>query len=388
MPCSALSTRTTRLVAETGGRKIPGDPLMIDTHPPQPGLGDRFEKALAYTFQAHREQKRKGTDTPYMGHLLGVASLVIEDGGDEDQAIAALLHDAVEDQGGRARLEDIRSHFGPGVAAIVAACSDSDVVGEKPLWRPRKEKYLEDLKTAPPEVLRVSVADKLYNARAILNDYRSLGEGLWTRFNAPREDILWYYESLARLFRRRGPASLARDLDSVVLMLRLRVKRNDAASQKGPASSYDGALANLRGVMARFKRELDDPSAEFLARIRAAGVLSDADWRHILGEIPKALRFLSKPNLTLTQDEHGHTVLDPDADPRNANWIRLASAARKAQHHYRCGRPCGCGRSAIAEMRVSGTVSAGSPRSCSSRDTNWPDPDRTLDGAPIRIAVH
>jgi hypothetical protein len=296
-------------------------------------LGDRFEKALVYTFQAHREQTRKGTDTPYMGHLLGVASLVIEDGGDEDQAIAALLHDAVEDQGGRARLEDIRTHFGPGIAAIVSACSDSDVVGEKPPWRPRKEKYLEHLKTAPPEVLRVSAADKLYNARAILADYRSLGEGLWIRFNAPREDILWYYESLARLFRQRGPAGLARDLDSVVRMLRYLVKRNDAGSQKGPASGYERALTDLRGVMARFKRELDDPSVEFLARIRAAGVLSNADWEHILGEIPKALRFLSKPNPTVTQDEHGHTVINPDADPRNANWLRLASAARKAQHH-------------------------------------------------------
>jgi hypothetical protein len=306
---------------------------MTGPHPRQPRLGDRFEKALTYTFQAHHEQTRKGTDTPYMGHLLGVASLVIEDGGNEDQAIAALLHDAVEDQGGQARLEDIRTHFGPGVAAIVAACSDSDVVGEKPAWRPRKETYLDHLKTAPIEVLRVSAADKLYNARAILADYRSLGEGLWTRFNATRADILWYYESLARLFRRRGPASLARDLDSVVRTLRYLVKRNDDGSPKGPASSYEGALADLRGVMARFKRELDDPSAEFLARIRADGVLSDANWRHILGEIPKALRFLSKPKPTVTQDEHGLAVLNPDADPRNANWIRLASAARKAQHH-------------------------------------------------------
>jgi (p)ppGpp synthase/HD superfamily hydrolase len=150
---------------------------MTDTPPLQPRLGDRFEKALAYTFQAHRQQTRRGTDTPYMRHLLGVASLVIEDGGDEDQAIAALLHDAVEGQGGRPRLADIHAHFGPAVAAIVeAACSDSDVVGEKAPWRERKEKYLKHLTSAPPEVLRVSAADKLYNARAILADYRALDE--------------------------------------------------------------------------------------------------------------------------------------------------------------------------------------------------------------------
>jgi HD domain len=298
---------------------------MTDTPPPQPRLGDRFEKALAYTFQAHRQQTRKGTDTPYMGHLLGVASLVIEDGGDEDQVIAALLHDAVEDQGGQPRLADIRAHFGPAVAAIVEACSDSAVVGEKAPWRERKEKYLKHLASAPPEVLRVSAADKLYNARAILADYRALGEGLWSRFSAPREDILWYYESLVRIFRQRGPAGLARDLESALRTLHYLVKRYD--------TRYQAALADLRGVMAPFKRELDDPSAEFLARLRGCGGLRDADWQHVLGEIPSALEFLAGPNPTLTQDERGQSILDLDADPRNADWLRLAAAARRARHH-------------------------------------------------------
>lgn len=207
------------------------------------------------------------------------------------------------------------------------------MVGEKPPWRPRKEKYLEHLRSASAEVLRVSAADKLYNARAILSDYRALGEALWSRFNAPRDDILWYYESLSRLFRRRGPASLARDLDSVVRMLRSLVKRADARSLKGSDLGYRDALAELRGVMEPFKRDLDDPSAEFLARLRAAGVLNDTDWQHILGEIPSALQFLAEPNPTATRDEQRHLVLDPDADPRNANWIRLAAAARRAQHH-------------------------------------------------------
>jgi (p)ppGpp synthase/HD superfamily hydrolase len=151
----------------------------VKTSRPSPRLGELFAKALTYAFEAHRTQIRKGTGTPYIAHLLGVAALVIEDGGDEEQAVAALLHDAVEDQGGRARLEDIRANFGLAVAAIVEACSDSDVVGPKPPWRERKEKYLEHLETAPPAVLRVSAADKLYNARAIVADYRALGEGLW-----------------------------------------------------------------------------------------------------------------------------------------------------------------------------------------------------------------
>lgn len=298
--------------------------LMTDTRPPQPKLGNRFEKALAYTFQAHHLQTRKGSDTPYMGHLLGVASLVIEDGGDEDQAIAALLHDAVEDQGGPARLADIRAHFGPEVAAIVEACSDWDGIGEKAPYRERKAKYLEHLTGAPPEVLRVSAADKLYNARTILADYRFLGEGLWSRFDAPRGDILWYYESLSRIFRKHGPAGLAREIESAVRALLYLVKRYD--------TRYQGAVADLRAVMAPFKRELDDPSAEFLARLRGCGGLRDADWQHVLGQIPSALEFLGGPNLTLTRNDRGQVVLNPDADPRNADWIRVAAAARKGRH--------------------------------------------------------
>jgi hypothetical protein len=288
-------------------------------------LGDRFEQALTYAFRAHREQARKGTDIPYVGHLLAVTSLVIEDGGDEDQAIAALLHDAVEDQGGTPRLEDIRVHFGPRVAAIVEACSDTDAVGEKPPWRQRKETYLEHLKVAPLEVLRVSAADKLHNARAVLADYKSVGEGLWSRFNASRDEILWYYASLVRVFRRRGPEALARDIDSAVGMLRYLVRRRDAR--------YRSATADLQQAMAPFGRELDDASAEFLVNLRAAGVLHDVDWTHVLEQIPVALQFLAGPNQSVTSNEHGQVVPDPDADPRNADWLRLAAAARKARHH-------------------------------------------------------
>jgi hypothetical protein len=177
--------------------------------------GLRFEEALVYTAQVHAEQKRKGTQTPYLAHLLGVAALVLGDGGSEDEAIAALLHDAVEDAGGHERLEDIRARFGECVAGIVAECSDS-VEQPKPPWRKRKEAYIAHLGTASEAALRVSLADKLDNARAILRDYRECGEELWKRFNAGRESQLWYYRSLAEAFQERCPGPMADELARVV----------------------------------------------------------------------------------------------------------------------------------------------------------------------------
>ena len=188
----------------------------------------RFEAALTYATHLHRDQTRKGTDIPYVGHLLGVASLVIEDGGSEDEAIAGLLHDAVEDQGGAPRLEDIRTRFGEGVAAIVAGCTDADTT-PKPPWRQRKEAYLAHLREATADVLRVSAADKLYNARAILADYRALGEALWPRFSEGRDEILWYYRSLVAIFLERGPARLAGELARAVAELN-RLTDESAAS--------------------------------------------------------------------------------------------------------------------------------------------------------------
>jgi (p)ppGpp synthase/HD superfamily hydrolase len=153
---------------------------------------------------------RKGTSIPYVAHLLAVAALVLEDDGDEDDAIAALLHDAAEDQGGRERLEDIRSRFGQRVAGIVEACSDTFET-PKPPWRERKQSYLQHLESAPDEVLRVSLADKLHNIRAITLDYERLGDRLWKRFN-PDSDQLWYYGALAELFARRRPGVHANEL--------------------------------------------------------------------------------------------------------------------------------------------------------------------------------
>lgn len=194
-----------------------------------PLLSPRFTDGLTYAATLHARQVRKGTSIPYVAHLLGVNVLVLEDGGDEDEAIAALLHDAVEDQGGPPTLAEIRRRYGDHVAAIVEGCSDTDVT-PKPPWRERKERYLAHIKGAPPEVRRVSLADKLHNARAILADYRQVGDGLWSRFNAPRDEILWYYRSLVTAFREAGTTSpMLDEMDRVVS----EVERISAANTPG-----------------------------------------------------------------------------------------------------------------------------------------------------------
>jgi len=181
-------------------------------------LGDRFTRALELAFDLHSGQTRKGSGVPYFGHLLGVTAIVIETGGSEDEAVAALLHDAAEDQGGRETLERIRSEFGEDVGQIVESCSDS--LGEpKPPWRERKRAYLEHLEDASEPALRVSLADKLHNVRTIVVDYRDLGEALWGRFNAERDEVLAYYRALAGIFSRRMPGALATELSETVAEL-------------------------------------------------------------------------------------------------------------------------------------------------------------------------
>lgn len=163
-------------------------------------LTDRFVQALVYAWELHADQVRKGGEVPYLGHLLSVASLVIEASGSETQVVAALLHDAAEDQGGEKTLAEIRERFGTDVAAIVAACSDT-FEADKPPWHERKEAYLRHLAAESSEVQLVSLADKLDNARAILRDLRIHGPGLWTRFNVhDPQQHLWYYRSLHRIF--------------------------------------------------------------------------------------------------------------------------------------------------------------------------------------------
>jgi (p)ppGpp synthase/HD superfamily hydrolase len=166
-------------------------------------LGAGFDRALALATDHHRRQLRKGSEVPYVSHLLGVTALVLEAGGTEDEAIAALLHDAVEDGGGPAMQVAIADGFGEPVARIVAANSDTDVE-PKPPWRARKEAYIEAVAHKAPDELLVSIADKLHNARAITLDYRALGDEVWTRFKAgDSAGVLWYYHGLFDAFSAR-----------------------------------------------------------------------------------------------------------------------------------------------------------------------------------------
>ena len=179
-------------------------------------LSARYRDALVYAFDLHQNQSRSGSGVPYFAHLIGVSSLALEYGADEDQAIAALLHDAVEDQGGRETLAQISVRFGREVAAIVEGCTDA-VDPPKPPWRERKETYLAHLRGAARPVQLVSACDKLYNARAIATDYRIVGEALWSRFSGGREGVLWYYRELAQVFPPDLPpaAELRRAVDEM-----------------------------------------------------------------------------------------------------------------------------------------------------------------------------
>ncbi|WP_199248464.1 HD domain-containing protein [[Phormidium] sp. ETS-05] len=181
-------------------------------------LSERFNQALVYAAQLHANQKRKGSDVPYVAHLLGVASIALEYGAGEDEAIAALLHDAIEDQGGPATREEIRRRFGDTVTAIVDGCTDAETI-PKPPWRQRKEAYIAHIANASGQVRLVSAADKLHNSRSLLKDYRLIGDALWDRFSGGKEGTLWYYRSLVTAFRQHGTTPLIEDLDRTVTEL-------------------------------------------------------------------------------------------------------------------------------------------------------------------------
>jgi (p)ppGpp synthase/HD superfamily hydrolase len=178
-------------------------------------LSDRFTEALIFATQLHATQIRKGSGTPYIAHLLGVASIVLEYGADEDEAIAALLHDAIEDQGGARTRAEIHRRFGDRVTEIVDGCTDSDT-DPKPPWRQRKEAYIARIPRASKSVRLVSVADKLYNARSILKDYQLVGDSLWERFTGGKEGSLWYYRAIVDAFRQTESHPLVDELDWVV----------------------------------------------------------------------------------------------------------------------------------------------------------------------------
>ena len=201
--------------------------------PTQPGLpvrklsplSIRFDHALLFAAQVHRNQGRKKSGVPYISHLLGVAAIVLDYGGDEDMGIAALLHDAAEDHGGKAMLAVISQMFGPRVAKIVDGCTDSygDEGKNKPKWYPRKLRYIRRVRHEDADTRFVSAADKLYNARAILRDVRQYGDSAFGSFSAPKAKVLWYYRSLVREYRAAGVTHqlkpLLDDYDRVVTEL-------------------------------------------------------------------------------------------------------------------------------------------------------------------------
>ena len=192
-------------------------------------LGARFSKAFLFAAEKHAGQVRKASTIPYIAHLIGVASLVLEAGGDEDLAIAALLHDVVEDCGGAPMQKEVERRFGKRVAKVVDGCTDADTY-PKPPWRERKEKYIARLKKEGADTKLVSAADKLNNIRSIISDYRAIGESVWSRFNGGREGTLWYYRTLRDEYLRYRPNRITRELD-------LAVKELEFMAQEGLSSA-------------------------------------------------------------------------------------------------------------------------------------------------------
>jgi (p)ppGpp synthase/HD superfamily hydrolase len=211
-----------------------------------PKLGPRLQRAFRYAAEKHDGQTRKQSATPYLSHLLAVASLVLEAGGDEDMAIAALLHDVVEDCGGMPRLREIRKQFGSRVAKIVEGCTDS-FSEPKPEWVERKNDYLREVKHAGVETRLVSASDKLHNVRTILTDYRQHGEAIWTRFTGKKDGTLWYYRALSDEYRRRSPNRITRELEIAVAQLERAVGQKPRA----PKGARQGARKSSRGKTAQ-----------------------------------------------------------------------------------------------------------------------------------------
>ena len=166
----------------------------------KPRLTARFDEALRFASEVHRLQHRKGGEVPYIAHLLAVTALVIENDGDEDTAIAALLHDTVEDQGGLPMLARVNASFGSRVASIVMEVSDNE--GDpKPPWRARKEQFIESIPRLSPEARLIALADKIHNVHSTIEAYRRVGEGVWSRFHGRREGSLWYYREVLKAFQ-------------------------------------------------------------------------------------------------------------------------------------------------------------------------------------------
>lgn len=191
-------------------------PPHLPHHPTR--LTDRFQRALVLAHQLHANQVRKVSGIPYIAHLLSVTALVLEDGGTEDEAIAALLHDAIEDQGGEATRQVIYAQFGDAVVHIIDGCTESSDV-PKPPWKQRKLQYLQQVRSASVSVRRVSLADKLHNARSLVAELRQWGNATWSYFNASPQDILWFYQSLLEIYLATGADAMTEALQQAVLEL-------------------------------------------------------------------------------------------------------------------------------------------------------------------------
>jgi (p)ppGpp synthase/HD superfamily hydrolase len=208
-----------------------------------PRLGPRLQKAFGYAARHHAGQTRKRSAIPYLSHLMAVTALVLEGGGDEDLAIAALLHDVVEDCGGMPRLREVRKLFGKRVASIVEGCTDSFSDPKLP-WLARKNEYLQRLKHEDADTQLVSASDKLHNVRTVTADYRHDGESIWARFSGGREGTLWYYHALNEEFQRRKPNRITRELAIALKELEsltiVKTPRGPRKSRTRPAQARRG----------------------------------------------------------------------------------------------------------------------------------------------------
>ncbi len=192
---------------------------------------DRLDAAFVFAHRLHRDQTRKGSDRPYITHLLTVAGIVAEYGGDEDQIIAALLHDTVEDQGGRPILDEIRNEFGENVAAYVEACTDA-FVHPKPPWRERKESFLRSLVNVPEAAYLIITADKVHNIRSMIADLETIGPRLWDRFNVDRDQILWYHREICLELTKRWKHPLLDELSAAVETLARKVEASEIGTME------------------------------------------------------------------------------------------------------------------------------------------------------------
>ena len=175
----------------------------------------KFEQALIYATQLHANQTRKVDKIPYISHLMSVSALILEAGGSEDEAIAGLLHDAVEDQGGKATREEIREKFGETVVEIVDGCTETDIT-PKPPWKQRKIDYIENIRNGSDSVKLVSLADKLHNARSLLIGYRNKGDKLWDYFSGSKEDKLWFYGELLEIYQQGNINFMTVELERIL----------------------------------------------------------------------------------------------------------------------------------------------------------------------------